>query len=98
MHVEPYFDSSWKKDLYQQAMRPFEVEYPQTILEELESRTLDPPVITKKRDRPKKRRIESQGATLALDAPRQRKAAACGTCKEVGDNKRSCTSSATPTA
>lgn len=47
-----------------------------------------PPSGIKKRGRPKKKRIESQGATLDLDRPKKKKK--CANCGEFGHNKRGC--------
>jgi hypothetical protein len=88
--VSGYVCSSWLKDSYTMAYAEFEVENSLTIREELSISDMMPPLLPKRRGRPKKRRIESQQATQELDVPVKRRNK-CGKCGQVGHTRRSCT-------
>ena len=85
---------TWSKDLFSSACQPFDVEYPLTIVNELTRIETFPPSYLKKRGRPKKRRYESQGATIQIDreiAQSTRRPYKCRVCNIEGHNARTCT-------
>lgn len=84
-----FVGSTWGKDLFLRAAAPIFPDYPLTVISELESIPLTEPLLTKKRGRPKKKRIESQCATVELDS-RPKKVRKCGLCQGTGHNRRSC--------
>ncbi len=83
------YDESWKIGPWELASRSFEQSYPLTLQSELIDDGLLPPFKSKKKGRPKKRRICSQPATEALEAA-PRRPVKCSRCNQFGHNKRGC--------
>lgn len=88
-NIEDYLGVTWKRHLFLMASMPSIPDYPVTTIHELEPDGLQAPIISKKRGRPKKSRIESQQATLQVDAT-TRPLRKCSICKIPGHDRRSC--------
>ena len=91
--LEEHHCPTWSKELFWRACRPFEHEYPLTILENLIKSETFAPSITKTRGRPKKNRFESQGATVELERDVRtstRGPYKCKKCNGRGHNARTC--------
>ena len=91
LNIGLYVCQTWLKDTLRKSCLPFQTSFPLSLLSELTSvEKVTPPLIVKKRGRPKgKKRISSQPATELLDAvPAKR--VKCGLCGQLGHNRRSC--------
>ena len=86
--VPNYVGDIWKKELYKAAYLPFSPSFPVTIVEELSQLTLLPPVATRRRGRPKRKRIESQQSTLQLE--KNIRKYRCSKCKCEGHRANKC--------
>ena len=91
--VDGHCCPTWTKESFSSGCQPFEVEYPLTILAELTRSEMSPPLLGKKRGRPKKRRYESQQSTIVLerqDDTSRRRTYKCRVCNVQGHNARTC--------
>jgi hypothetical protein len=89
--MEGLFHSLWKKKTFQQAYKEEDQDHilPFVMKEVLTESICVAPEISKKKGRPKKKRQESQQASVALSQKKQKKCRVCGV---VGHNKRTCSS------
>ena len=73
-----YCDKSWQAETYLAAYEPFNQSFHLTTIEDLSTNKLLPPLLRTARGRPRKKRIESQKATLDLEKPtRQYRCSRC---------------------
>jgi MULE transposase domain/SWIM zinc finger len=88
--VEDFCCHSWTKEAYLQAYAEPQVPRPLTIRDDLtEGQTL-PPILGRRRGRPRKiRRVESQPATRQLEGTPVRRQR-CTRCHQAGHNRRRC--------
>jgi hypothetical protein len=92
--AENYCNASWLKSVYQQAYANLARDTPLTIRSTLVRGETLPPPKKKPRGRPKRKRNESQQATLDLDREasqvqkKPRKPRRCGTCKATDHDSR----------
>ena len=84
-----FIGGDWIRNLYVYAYVTPAVNHPFIVKDELEYSTLHPPIITRRRSRPRTSRIESQAATSELEQPPKRPLT-CGRCGGVGHNRRTC--------
>jgi hypothetical protein len=89
LQVEDFCCPSWTKEVCLSGHAEPTTSRPLVAKEDLTPRDIKPPVLRRKRGRPKKSRIESQPATKQLDAPPRRQCR-CSRCGELGHNKRNC--------
>jgi hypothetical protein len=84
-----YFHDSWKTSAFVDAYSELSENaiLPLVLKESLTSGACMSPSISKKRGRPKKKRISSQQATEILESWYIRR---CGVCKQTGHNRKTC--------
>ena len=89
--IHSFFHSSWTKETFIQAYNEDAHGHilPPVLKADVKDGNCDAPEFTKKRGRPRKKRIESQAATAELSqAPKKKKK--CGICGQIGHNRKTC--------
>ena len=88
-NIMSLFCPTWTKEIYLQAYAELELPHRLVNREELLPNGIEPPLLGRRRGRPRKRRIESQIATQELEVVINRKYR-CGICREFGHTKPRC--------
>jgi hypothetical protein len=90
--VSDFCCTTWLKSTYDSAYAPPEHDFELTQKCDLEIIEILPPALGKGRGRPRKKRIESQRATMEVDAQQSvaKKQYKCSRCNSVGHNSRKC--------
>jgi hypothetical protein len=88
-----FFHPVWKTETFKEAYNEEQHGHvlPVVLKENVQQSVCHPPKIAKKKGRPRKKRRESQRASLQLNQP-TKKAKKCGNCGGYGHNKRTCNS------
>ena len=86
--IVTYFHDSWKSSIFAAAYSErSEDKILPLVLKDVLTCVCNAPSITKKRGRPKKRRIPSQQAAEKIEKRQTRR---CGMCNNLGHNRRTC--------
>jgi hypothetical protein len=89
-NIIDYCCQSWLKQTYLNAYASPATDHHLTFLTDLKAGDTEPPMIARRGGRPRKRRIESQAATLELET-QPRRQYKCSRCPIVGHNARNST-------